>query len=474
MNSRVRRILIVDDETAIRELLSRFLRRESYDTVSAADGDEALALVKRELLDVVLLDIRMPGLDGIEVLRQIKKLDRDLPVIMMTSDGRVPQVVAAMRAGAYDYVVKPFAHADVIRSVRDAVAKRGLRQISRDVAGRTQEAGSLREQMGSSEAVVKIGADVERVAHSDFAVLLLGETGTGKDLVARAIHQASAHASGPFVTVDCGAIPETLFESELFGHEKGAFTGADRSKPGKFEIAAAGTLFLDEVCNMSLGSQAKLLRVLQERSVCRVGGNKPVKMECRVLVAGNQDLELLVREGRFREDLFFRLGEFLIHIPPLRERAQDIMFLAKRFLDLTNQELEKAVRGLSERAVERILGFGWPGNVRQLRSVIRRAVLMADATIEEEHLGLANEPVFSIAGAQPRTQCTDAVSLKELVHQTVATAERSAIVLALKQARGNKAQAARLLQIDYKTIHSKFKLYGLVTSNGRGYDEEET
>ena len=292
--------------------------------------------------------------------------------------------------------------------------------------------------------------------------------------MARAIHQASAHASGPFVTVDCGAIPETLFESELFGHEKGAFTGADRSKPGKFEIAAAGTLFLDEICNMPLGSQAKLLRVLQERSVCRVGGNKPVKMECRVLVAGNQDLELLVREGRFREDLFFRLGEFLIHIPPLRERAQDIMFLAKRFLDLTNQELEKAVRGLSERAVERILGFGWPGNVRQLRSVIRRAVLMADATIEEEHLGLANEPVFSIAGAQPRTQCTDAVSLKELVHQTVATAERSAIVLALKQARGNKAQAARLLQIDYKTIHSKFKLYGLVTSSGGVYDEAES
>lgn len=474
MSSRARRILVVDDEAAIREILSRLLRREGYDTVVAADGDEALTLIKRESPDLVLLDIQMPGLDGIEALRQIKKLDRDLPVVMVTSDGRVPQVVASVRAGAHDYVVKPFAHADAIRAVRNAIDSRGLRQTIQHLAGRTQEAASLREQMGSSEAVVKIGADVVRVAHSDFTVLLLGETGTGKDLVARAIHQASAHASSPFVTVDCGAIPETLFESELFGHEKGAFTGADRSKPGKFEIAAAGTLFLDEICNMPLGSQAKLLRAIQERSVCRVGGNKPVKMECRVLVAGNQDMELLVREGRFREDLFFRLGEFVIHIPPLRERAQDIMFLAKRFLDLTNQELRKAVRGLSERAVERILCFPWPGNVRQLRNVIRRAVLLADATIEEEHLGLADEPMVAIVGAQPPTQCEDAVPLKELVHRATATIERTAIVRALKQAKGNKAQAARLLRIDYKTMHSKFKLYELVTSSGRGYDEEES
>ncbi len=472
MSSRVRRILVVDDEAAIRELLSRFLRGEGYDTVAAADGDEALALVKRESPDLVLLDILMPGLDGLEALRQIKKRDHDLPVIMVTSDGRVPQVVAAMRAGAYDYLVKPFAHADVIRAVRNAVSDRGLRQTIQHLAGRTPDAASLREQMGSSEAVVKISADVVRVACSDFTVLLLGETGTGKDLVARAIHRASTRASGPFVAVDCGAIPETLFESELFGHEKGAFTGADRSTPGKFEVAAGGTLFLDEICNMPLGSQAKLLRAIQERSVWRVGATKPVKIESRVLVAGNGDLEAAATGGTFRKDLFFRLSEFIIHIPPLRERRQDIAFLAKRFLDLTNQELGKSIRGLSDRAVERLVGFDWPGNVRQLRSTIRRAVLMADAVIEEEHLGLAHQPFLSIVGAQLSTQCEDAVPLKELVHRATATAERIAIVLALKQAGGNKAQAARLLHIDYKTIHSKFKLYGLATLSGRDYDEE--
>jgi len=443
--------------------------------MAAVDGEEALALVKRESLDVVLLDIQMPGLNGIAALRYIKKLDRDLPVIMLTSDGHVPQVVAAMQAGAYDYLVKPFEHPDVIRSVRDAVAKRGLRQISRDVAGRTEEAPSLREQMGSSEAVVKIGADVTRVAPSDFTVLLVGETGTGKDLVARAIHQASVRACGPFVGVDCGAIPETLFESELFGHEKGAFTGADRRRQGKFEAAAGGTLFLDEIGNMPLISQAKLLRALQERSVCRVGTTTPVKMECRVLVAANENLEIAAARGTFRKDLFFRLSEFVIPIPPLRERRQDILFLAKRFLNLTNQELGKSVQGLSERAVERLLEFDWPGNVRQLRSTIRRAVLLADLAIEEEHLGLrAQDPLFSFAGAEPLSLCEGAVSLKQQVHRAASTVERAAILLALREAGGNKAQAARLLQIDYKTIHSKLKVYRLVTSSGRGYDEEES
>ena len=475
MNSRPRRILIVDDEPVICGLLSRLFGGEGYDTMAAADGDEALALVKRESLDVVLLDIHMPGLNGIAALRCIKKLDRDLPVIMLTGDGHIPQVVEAMRAGAYDYLVKPFEHPDVIRSVRDAVAKRRLRQISRDVAGRTQEFPSLREQMGSSEAVGRIGADVTRVAPSDFTVLLLGETGTGKDLVARAIHQASVTPCGPFVGVDCGAIPETLFESELFGHEKGAFTGADRSRPGKFEAAAGGTLFLDEIGNMPLGSQAKLLRALQERSVCRVGTTTPVKMECRVLVAANENLEIAVARRTFRKDLFFRLSEFVIHIPPLREHRQDILFLAKRFLDLTNQELGKSVQGLSERAAERLLEFDWPGNVRQLRSTIRRAVLLADGAIDEEHLDLpAQERLFSFAGAEPLSLCEGAVSLKQQVHRATSTVERTAILLALRQARGNKAHAARLLQIDYKTIHSKLKVYRLlVTSNGRGYDEEE-
>ena len=305
-------------------------------------------------------------------------------------------------------------------------------------------------------------------------MLLLGETGTGKDVVARAIHQASTRAGGPFVALDCGAIPETLFESELFGHEKGSFTGADRSSPGKFEAAAGGTLFLDEIGNMPPASQAKLLRALQERSVCRVGAIKPVKVECRVLAASNDDLETAATRGAFRKDLFFRLGEFVICIPPLRERMQDIVFLAKRFLDLTNRELGKAVQGLSDRATERLLGFDWPGNVRQLRSTIRRAVLLADAVIEEKDLGLPDRgPRTSIVGAQPASVCDESLPLKQIVCQATATVERAALLHALRRTRGNKARAARLLQIDYKTIHAKLKAYGLGTPSGGDHGEEE-
>ena len=475
MSSRASRVLIVDDEPAIRELLARFLRKEGYDTVPASDGEEALAVVKAESVDVVLLDIQMPRLDGIETLQRIKKLDRDLPVIMATCDGRVSQVVTAMRAGAYDYVVKPFAHPEVIRSVHKAIIDRRLRRSIHHLSGRTQEAASLQEQMGTSEVIERIVADVMRVAHSDFAVLLLGETGTGKELVARAIHEASARAGGPFVAVDCGAIPETLFESELFGHEKGSFTGADRSHPGKFEAAARGTLLLDEIGNMPLGSQSKLLRALQERNVCRVGATTPVKVECRVVAASNEDLETAAARGTFRKDLFFRLSEFVIRIPPLRKHTQDILFLAKRFIDLTNRELGKSVQGLSEQAVARLLEYDWPGNVRHLRSTIRRAVLLADAVIEEEHLGLAllaNAPLFSIIDAHHVNEGKDVVPLKELVHRSTVTVERTAIMLALQQAKGNKAQAARLLQIDYKTIHSKLKRYGSSPS-GERYDEEK-
>jgi two-component system nitrogen regulation response regulator GlnG len=250
--------------------------------------------------------------------------------------------------------------------------------------------------MGSSDQIARISADVACVASCNFAVLIRGETGTGKELVARAIHQASPRASAPFVAVDCGAIPETLFESELFGHEKGAFTGAERQKAGKFEIASGGTLFLDEISNMPPGCQAKLLRALQDKSVTRVGGTKPVSVDIRLLAATNRDLETAV-SAAFRRDLFFRLNEFTIAIPPLRERKEDIIFLAKRFLDLTNHELQKGVRGFSEPAVERLLRYDWPGNVRELRSAISRAVLLADQVIDEDHLRLQKAPQPPVA-----------------------------------------------------------------------------
>jgi len=466
MSAPTGRILIVDDEKGIREILSRLVLTQGFEPLAAPDGETALDLMRRESLDVVLLDIMMPGLGGMEVLRRAKALDRDLPVIMITAHGLVSGAVEALQAGAHDYLVKPFENDDVIRSIRRAMTDRGLRRTIRILSERVRDAGSLRDLMGPSEMIARISADVARVAPSDFTVLITGETGTGKELVALAIHQASPRTSAPFVAVDCGAIPETLFESELFGHEKGAFTGAERQKPGKFEVASGGTLFLDEISNMPLGCQAKLLRALQDKSVVRVGGTRPVSVDIRLLAATNRDLGAAVSSGAFRRDLFFRLNEFAIVIPSLGERKQDIIFLAKRFLDLTNDELRKTVKGFSEAAVERLLTHDWPGNVRELRSAIRRAVLMADAVINEEHLGLPKTPgpVGSLPGAGGAP--TDGLPLKELVRRATEAVERAVLLQALKKTRGNKAKAARLLQIDYKTIHSKLKAHGIAQQGG--------
>jgi len=403
-----------------------------------------------------------------DVLRRVKELDPDLPVVMITSHGAVKGAIEALHAGAHDYLVKPFDPADVIRSVHRAMTDRGLRRTIRILSERAREAASLHDLMGPSDQIARISTDVARVARSDFAVLITGETGTGKELVALAIHQASPRASAPFVAVDCGAIPETLFESELFGHEKGAFTGAERQKPGKFETASGGTLFLDEISNMPPGSQAKLLRALQDKSVVRVGGTRPVSVDIRLLAATNADLETTAAAGAFRRDLFFRLNEFAITIPPLRERKQDIVFLAKRFLDITNDELRKTVKSFSEAAVERLLTHDWPGNVRELRSAIRRAVLLADAAIDEAHLGLsiAPAPPFGFPGV-PGVPI-DGLGLKDLVRRATIAVERTVLVRVLKETGGNKAKAARRLQIDYKTIHTKLKEYGIAVQGGEG------
>ena len=325
----------------------------------------------------------------------------------------------------------------------------------------------LRELMGPSDTVRRIISQVNRVAASDFTVVILGETGTGKELVARAIHHASKRSKGPFVPVDCGAIPETLLESELFGHEKGAFTSADSRKMGKFQIAEGGTLLLDEISNMPMASQAKLLRVLQDRVLYPVGGTRPVTVDVRLLVATNADLESGVTEGTFRQDLFYRVKEFTIIIPPLRDRSEDIIYLANRFLDITNMELKKTVRGFSDAALDMLLSFAWPGNVRQLRSTIRRAVLLADDVIDQKHLEMEtplSDTNGSLAddgevGAPPR----HTTSLKEMARQAVEAVERKALSDALRRTGGNKARAARMLRIDYKTMQLKIKKYGLST-----------
>ncbi len=462
MTPAANQVLIVDDDEDIRAILAHLLKKEGFKAITAEDAATALRLIRRELPDALLLDIMLPGLNGMEVLRQAKETDPDLPVIMITAYADINNAVEAMRAGAHDYLPKPFQNHEVVRVVRRALVERNLKRKIKHLSEHIPEGHSLRETMGPSDAVGRLLGDVQRVADSDFTVIILGETGSGKELVAQAIHQSSRRAKGPFVPVDCGAIPETLLESELFGHEKGAFTSAEARKVGKFELARGGTLLLDEISNMPLGSQSKLLRTLQEKVIYRVGGTSPLKIDIRLLVASNQDLEATVAAGSFRRDLFYRLNEFTLRIPPLRQRKEDIAYLAKRFLDTTNQELHKRVRGFAESALEALLAYSWPGNVRQLRSTIRRAVLLAENTITEKHLKLDETPRAPrpFAGALEKP-AWKSLSLREIVQRSTIAVEREVICQALRETGGNKAKAARLLQIDYKTMHSKVKQYAI-------------
>jgi len=472
MEKQEAKILVVDDEEHFRTILSSIMEEEGFRVLEAQDGDTALRMLRVNYPDIMLSDVKMPGMDGWELLKKAKDLDPDLPVVMITAFADIPGAVGAIREGAHDYLPKPFDNYEVIRVVRRALAERDLKRKVNELSSRLQENLPLREVMGPSDAVARLISEVNRVAKSDFAVVIIGETGSGKEVVARAIHQASLRSKKPFIPVDCGAIPETLLESELFGHEKGAFTGAEVQKPGKFELAEGGTLFLDEISNMPLGSQAKLLRVLQEKKVYRVGGTKPIVVNVRVLVASHQSLQDLSTAQAFREDLYYRLSEFTIQVPPLRERKEDIPYLAKKFLDSANVELKKYVKGFSESALNTLFHYNWPGNVRQLRSTIRRAALLADDVIEERHWDLVRAPVPGMAFT-PKVEGEPwkGLSLREIVNQSTTAVEREVLVHVLKVTGGNKAKAARLLKIDYKTIHEKVKKLGLLT--GKNGDDEK-
>ena len=461
MAKQTARTLIIDDDKQICTILSDLLKREEFETLVAYDGERALKIVRSEAPDLLLVDMKLPGMDGMEVLHQAKELDPELPVVFITAHADARGAVKAIKAGAHDYLSKPFDNHEVIRVVHRALAERDLKLKVRQLSSQVNNL-PLREKMGPSDTVARLLAEVNRVAESNFSVIIIGETGSGKEVVARAIHEASPRSQGPFIPVDCGAIPETLLESELFGHEKGAFTGAESQKPGKFEIAQGGTLFLDEISNMPLGSQVKLLRVLQEKKVYRVGGTKPLNVNVRLVVASNQDLHELALSGSFRRDLFYRLNEFTITIPPLRDRKDDIPYLAKRFLDNANGELNKQIEGFSESALNVLFSYNWPGNVRQLRSIIRRAALLADEVITERHLELKRVDVPGMAFT-PKVQGTPwkNSSLKEILQQSITAVEREVLSEVLKITGGNKAKAARLLQIDYKTIHEKVKKLGI-------------
>jgi DNA-binding NtrC family response regulator len=455
------RILIVDDEKDFCEILFHVVRREGFAPLIAHNGEMALEMVRVGMPDALLLDVKMPGMDGMEVLRRSKAIDPDLPVLMLTAYGGLNGAVQAMKEGAFDYLAKPLNNNELIEKLKRALENRSPRQ-KKAIAGSKAWSStkvSLQEIMGPSDAVQKIISDVKLVAASNFTVVIQGETGTGKELVARAIHKASLRQETPLVSLDCGAIPETLFESELFGYEKGAFTGAISRRPGKFELAQGGTLFLDEITNMPVSCQTKLLRAIQERSFFRVGGSEPVSVDIRLLVATNQDLNIAVSLGRFSRDLLYRLSEFNVLIPPLRERKEDILHLSDRFIKATNTELNKKVKGLSDAALQILFEQKWPGNVRQLRATVRRAVLQAEDLIGPEHLIIDGSPPVCANIACSAGTAWDGLTLKEIMRKSSEDLERRVLEWMLTRTKGNKAEAARLLQIDYKTIHSKLKQY---------------
>ncbi len=470
------RILIVEDEEEIAQALARIMSREGLTPLLAKDGVGALQLVRAGDPDVLLTDFKMPQMDGMELMRKAKELDPELPVILVTGYAEVRGAVDAIRAGAHDYLSKPFDHNEVLRVVLRALNERRLKMELKNLVSHVRNTVPLRETFGPSEAVGRLISAIEQVAGSNLSVVIVGETGSGKEVVARAIHQASQRSKGPFIPVDCGAIPEALLESQLFGHERGAFTGADRQTAGAFEAARAGTLFLDEIANMAPAFQAKLLRVIQERILHRVGSTKPINVDVRLLVASNRTLEELCQIGSFRSDLYFRLNEYTISIPPLRQRREDILFLAKRFVDITNIELGKSIKGFSPSAAEALLNYDWPGNVRQLRSVVRRAVLVGEDIITEEHIGLrkmTREPWPEnelAADSRAPGGGWDGLPLREIVGRNTASLERQVIAQALRRTGGNKAKAARLLQVDYKTLHSKVKEYGIQIEAEHSHD----
>src|SRR4030095_15543954 len=394
------RILIADDDDALRESLELVLSAEGYEVLAARDGASALALVEGQAVDVALCDVRMPGMDGLELLPQLMRKLPGVPVILMSAYGSADLALEAMRRGAYDYVAKPFQPAEVLLTLRKAREREQLRRANQILKRDVQRAVGERPIVAASPAMIQVLELVERAAEYKATVLLQGESGAGKEVIARAIHAQSPRRSEAFVAVNCAAIPETLLESELFGHAKGAFTGADRARRGLFAEADGGTLFLDEIGELPIALQAKLLRVLQEEEVRPVGESKPRQIDVRVLAATARDLEAEVAAGRFREDLFYRLDVVRVQVPPLRERREDIPLRLAHSLGRTRQSLGKAVRSIDDDALERLMSYAWPGNVRELENVLERAAILARG----DRLTLADLPpnLLAAPGDPPR------------------------------------------------------------------------
>jgi len=461
-------ILIIDDEVELCQNLSEMLKEEEegYRVSVANSGKKGLAKIKEEVPDLVLLDIKMPEMDGIETLEKIKAIDKDILVIMLTAYQTVETAVKAMKLGAYDYISKPFNYEELKIIIKRALQTRDLSQEVISLRHQLRDKFSFKNIIGRSDKIKEVLYKIEKVAPTNATVLIRGESGTGKELIAKTIHQYSPRKDKPFVAVDCAGLTETLIESELFGHTKGAFTGAINKKIGKFELAQGGTLFLDEIGNLPINIQIKLLRTLQEREINRIGEKYPIKIDARFVVATNANLEEAIKSGAFREDLYHRINVFSIFLPPLREKKEDIPLLALYYLNQFNLMLEKNIKSISEESMKLLIDYPWPGNVREVQNVIQQAIIMAEDIILPEHLPVyikENKVGADLVSARieegERIDLAKGLSLKEMINRFSKDTERGIILEVLKRTNWNKAEAARLLKINYKTLYLKIKEY---------------
>jgi len=444
-------ILLIDDDDSLRRVMEFSLTDAGHKVETAASGEEGLRLFEKVSFDAVITDITMPGLNGMEVLARVRARDADLPVIMITAYGTIENAVQAMKEGAFDYITKPFNRDELRMTLEKALRLRRLEKENVELRAEITDRYRFESIVGSSDKIKGVLDLAGRVAGSDATVLITGERGTGKELLAKGIHFNSPRSAGPFVAVNCAAIPETLIESELFGHVKGAFTGAVKDKEGKFELADGGTILLDEIGDLRVDLQAKILRVLQERMVDRVGGSKPIPIDVRVIASTNRDIEQAIKEGKFREDLYDRINVVALHIPPLRERKEDIPLLAKHFL---NKFGRNAQVSMNEEAFGVLVSYGWPGNVRELESVIERASVLKRGDIitpadlpdklKKEKGGIENI-ILNLPD--------DGIALEDL--------EKSLIIKALEKHKGNQTRAAEYLGITRPTLIYRMEKYGL-------------
>ena len=449
------KILVVDDENSLRELLSILLQREGYLVEQAVDGVAAFALAQENTYDLIISDIQMPKMTGIELLRQLREEDNDVTVMMITAFSSTEEAVEAMKLGAYDYITKPFKNDEIRLVIKNALEREQLQQENRQLKQQLGQRFSFHNLIGNSPAMSKLIALLERVAPSQVNVLITGESGTGKELVAKALHQNSDRKNQPFVPINCGAIPENLLESELFGHEKGAFTGANRRKEGLFESANNGTLFLDEIGELPMGMQVKLLRVLQEREFRRVGGTNTISLNIRLVAATNQDLSERIKEGSFREDLFYRLNVVSIELPPLRTRPGDIQLLIDRFYQRLTGKDEYLIQ---KQALELLLNYDWPGNVRELENLVERCVVLGETeelTVEclPEQIKKKSHNVYGGIDDLPE----DGFDLEKWLEEM----EKAVLLQALEKSGGVRKRAAELLGINFRSIRYRLGKLGI-------------